>query len=307
MTECVRLFIGNLVPPITDAALTASLSKFGDVRTIERNQDRCFAHVSLQPREQNDITKCISILNQTRWCGTVLRVEVASEHYLTRLEREWKYTPVTSKPVPVDDVDSGPPSFTWKGKRVVFRDDAPNIVEKAPQHDHNTMMTTRTVPKGSSRFEATLDLFGIGGNDDDQVQSTHVESKPHEPAEKKARKSDAEISAKLRADKEAMMEIGDDVSKIDVEAERNRALNVLMQVLSKRADQNVATETCSLEESFVRFRRKSLHKALSSQVMAERSDICELHMPLAVLHGSDADKNMAAHRRKGAFRKLCST
>lgn len=86
-----RLFIGNLVPAISDASLTKLFSRFGTVSNVQRHSRGTFAHLSLGVKSDSaDIEKCISTLNRTSWCGTILRVERAQEHFMVRLLGEWK-------------------------------------------------------------------------------------------------------------------------------------------------------------------------------------------------------------------------
>ncbi len=140
MDSVTRLFIGNLVPAISNSALEASLSKFGIVKDLIRNADRNFAHASLTSRSAKDVDKCLSVLNQTRWFGTVLRVEVATEHFKVRLEKEWAEEAEQERQAKLaalavrrelqnssaTKLESGesqseiPDRFSWKGKRTTF-------------------------------------------------------------------------------------------------------------------------------------------------------------------------------------------
>lgn len=85
-----RLFVGGLSSGVTDSALTRLLGKFGNVGPIERHSTRNFAHVSMNPRDETSLERCIAALNNTTWCGASLRVQKAREHFWHRLEREWQ-------------------------------------------------------------------------------------------------------------------------------------------------------------------------------------------------------------------------
>lgn len=82
-----RLFVGNLVSSIGDDALRRTLSRYGTVRSIERHPD--YAHVSILPKDDSALDKCVAALHRTKWQGTELRVERAREHWADKLRREW--------------------------------------------------------------------------------------------------------------------------------------------------------------------------------------------------------------------------
>lgn len=82
-----RLFVGNLPPRATDAALTRLLSKFGHAGAVHRHPTRRFAHVSLF--DDTTLDRCVAALNRTTWCGGVIVVQRARQHYWHRLTAEW--------------------------------------------------------------------------------------------------------------------------------------------------------------------------------------------------------------------------
>lgn len=84
-----RIFIGGLSDVVTKAALVALLEPFGQACNVERHP-RGFAHVTLHPDGDSTIDRCVSTLNRTMWRGSVLRVELAREHFAHRLRREWQ-------------------------------------------------------------------------------------------------------------------------------------------------------------------------------------------------------------------------
>jgi hypothetical protein len=135
-----RLYVGNLVVGISDVALRRTLSRFGTVRALDRRPG--YAHVSIVPADDTALDRCVSTLHRTKWQGAELRVERASEHYLTRLRKEWDADTEESKertaatvaaaaaaaeaegnPVRSTGGDyDGPHKGKWKGMRVDFSD-----------------------------------------------------------------------------------------------------------------------------------------------------------------------------------------
>lgn len=85
-----RLFVGGLTSGVTNIALTRLLTKFGTTGPVERDSTRNFAHVSITPRDEASLERCIAALNNTTWCGASIRVQKAKEHFWHRLEREWQ-------------------------------------------------------------------------------------------------------------------------------------------------------------------------------------------------------------------------
>lgn len=72
----MRLLVGNLVPAISNDALTALLSRLGTVGAAQRTEERRFAHVQFV----GGVARCISSIRKKRWLGSELCVEKASEH-----------------------------------------------------------------------------------------------------------------------------------------------------------------------------------------------------------------------------------
>ncbi|GIL66106.1 hypothetical protein Vafri_19715 [Volvox africanus] len=107
----VRLFLGGLPHDISAADLRSRFSPFGKVEAIEiippKDQtttavaqtsfqtlsgEKCrgFAYVELDPKDEASVHKCLSVYNNSKWRGNVLRVELAKPIYLARLHVEWQ-------------------------------------------------------------------------------------------------------------------------------------------------------------------------------------------------------------------------
>eukprot|EP00171_Calliarthron_tuberculosum_P010080 IDg10080t1 len=288
--EKVRLFIGNLAPPITDVALTSMLSKFGE------------------------------------WFGAMLRVEVATEHYESRLKRERaaEHEPVSvPKPSSSSANELAPvATFSWKGKRTVFsnehtsskhreskiRDNTINRIGNGVTTSTKKSMPIRTLPKASARVEATLDLFGLGEEEPElPIDAPQIEPKPDEGrAAKRARETIAEIAKKDAEDEAAMAAIGDDPSRIDVAAERDRALAIMSQLLAGNGGREKSVSD-SAAESVAQCRRKALYVELMDQKSVVEAEAVALWAPGIGLEGSDENSSMSEVRRKGLYRLLVSS
>ncbi len=294
----VRLFIGNLVKNISDDALIASLSKFGTVSRFTRNQDRNFAHLDLVSEDEKSLEKCISVLNQTRWMGTVLRVETAKEHYTDRLKREWSeeldVLPTSSgtlEPVRLDNRNLKC-SFSWTGKRITFVDDncaygvsqrKTEIREEIADANENEFIVSSSLPdtgKAAVTLElfgpqsssnpaasnvmetrgevATVDLFGLNYECDEQEPRIETQ-----PSEKHSQSKCSEESS--RADRDAMNEIGNDPSKIDVSEEHDRARAIMAEMFGNNCQSNEVSKSAT-----ILFKRKSYYAQFMSLKIARK-------------------------------------
>lgn len=93
----VRLYVGGLPAGVSAADLQARFTPFGEVTdlqlaTTKQYGDaafpRDFAHVSLRPKDEAALRKCISAYNGCKWKGGVLRCGLARQHYAERLAAE---------------------------------------------------------------------------------------------------------------------------------------------------------------------------------------------------------------------------
>jgi hypothetical protein len=202
-----RLFVGNLVPGIGDTALRRALSRYGQVRAVDRHAN--YAHVSIVPADDGAVERCVASLNRTKWLGTELRVEKAVEHYLVRLQREWDQMQADEKARTIaaprgaglpaataaaaallpcgvyhqqDSEDSGkktnetqgPHAGKWKGKRKVFddRDDDDDFdFDFDDDHHHDQAFHGR---------ERETDKYAVmGPHSDNQSDAAPDSSKMH--------------------------------------------------------------------------------------------------------------------------------
>ncbi|CAK7302587.1 Nucleolar protein 8 [Vulpes lagopus] len=90
-----RLFVGGLGRDVTSADLRDRFSRFGDVSEVEMitrrddqgNPQKVFAYINIRVAEEN-LNKCMSILNKTKWKGGTLQIQLAKESFLHRLAQE---------------------------------------------------------------------------------------------------------------------------------------------------------------------------------------------------------------------------
>lgn len=97
MAASVRLFVAGLPPGVSAADLQARFTPFGEVTDLQLAPikeygdaafPRDFAHVSLRPKDEAALRKCISAYNGCKWKGGVLRCGLARQHYAERLAAE---------------------------------------------------------------------------------------------------------------------------------------------------------------------------------------------------------------------------
>ncbi|XP_002967525.2 nucleolar protein 8 [Selaginella moellendorffii] len=91
MGEEVRLFVGGLGASVAAQDLERAFGSLGAVRAVEmiRSGDRDFAYIDFVASSPAALRKVFSTYKGCKWKGGCLRVELAKEHYLQRLEREW--------------------------------------------------------------------------------------------------------------------------------------------------------------------------------------------------------------------------
>lgn len=332
--KTVRLYVGNLVRTISDAALKASLSNFGTVSCFTRNKERNFAHLNLMGKNEKSVDKCISLLHQTRWMGTLLRVEVANEHYMERLQREWTSELDSLKPS-VDNQESVASCsnyiearFEWIGKRTTFVDDDSEHEDFLTNSEHMKeatkvdsvecsrsaylngtnetpgILSNRLVisPKlnVAKAFDeaATVDLFGLDYEDGEQEPVVD-----NRPPKRDAQSKASEEAAK--ADRVAMNEIGSDPSKIDVSREHDRAYAIISEMFSNNCKDNEVSKSVT-----IRIKRKSCYTHFMRSVIDDNgSDISPPIVPLKLklLKPSSSivsELGGCAHRRKAFYHNI---
>ncbi|XP_052272322.1 nucleolar protein 8-like isoform X3 [Dreissena polymorpha] len=97
MEETKRLHIGGLFPGVTEAELKERFSKFGTVTdvAVKSRKDsngsplKTFAYVSLKTNEA-DLKKCFNTYSKTKWKGSEMKIQLAKENFINRLEQERK-------------------------------------------------------------------------------------------------------------------------------------------------------------------------------------------------------------------------
>ncbi|XP_060062959.1 nucleolar protein 8-like [Ylistrum balloti] len=90
-----RLFVGGLFNNITDSELRDRFSKFGNVDSIEiktkKNSnglpEKTFAYLDVNITDEN-LKKCLSVLNKSRWKGNELKIQHAKADFMKRLKEE---------------------------------------------------------------------------------------------------------------------------------------------------------------------------------------------------------------------------
>ncbi|XP_062582788.1 nucleolar protein 8-like [Saccostrea cucullata] len=90
-----RVFVGGLFPEVTEKEIRDRFGRFGDVSGVEikrkkngeDSSEKIFAYVNLNISEEN-LSKCFSVYNKTKWRGSQLKLQLAKEDFLKRLSKE---------------------------------------------------------------------------------------------------------------------------------------------------------------------------------------------------------------------------
>ena len=59
------------------------------VRDLNTGLCKGFGYVTIHVDEEKTLSRCLKVYNGTKWKGNVLRVEIAKEHYMDKMRREW--------------------------------------------------------------------------------------------------------------------------------------------------------------------------------------------------------------------------
>ncbi|XP_059142461.1 uncharacterized protein LOC131930108 isoform X2 [Physella acuta] len=107
MTDIIskRLFIGGLTSDVSAEEIIERFSRFGKVSNLSLknrvdetgNHVKSFAHLDLEG-DESKIKKCFSTYQNSKWKGSVLKLQYAKESFLDRLARERVEVPEPLKP-----------------------------------------------------------------------------------------------------------------------------------------------------------------------------------------------------------------
>ncbi|XP_063953602.1 nucleolar protein 8-like isoform X1 [Lytechinus pictus] len=94
-TQKRRLFIGGLHHDLKEKDLRERFARHGTISSLEIKTKKdslgtplkTFAHMDIVLTE-NEMKKCMSIYNNTKWNGNTMQIQLAKESFLTRLEQE---------------------------------------------------------------------------------------------------------------------------------------------------------------------------------------------------------------------------
>ncbi|XP_076110217.1 nucleolar protein 8-like isoform X1 [Mytilus galloprovincialis] len=96
MSDAKRIFVGGLSKEIKEEELTERFQRFCEVLNVQIKKkkvndapDKIFAYVNVNSTPEN-LQKCISLYDKTKWKGSELRLQLAKENFITRLEDERK-------------------------------------------------------------------------------------------------------------------------------------------------------------------------------------------------------------------------
>ncbi|VDI20083.1 Hypothetical predicted protein [Mytilus galloprovincialis] len=96
MSDAKRIFVGGLSKEIKEEELTERFQRFCEVLNVQIKKkkvndapDKIFAYVNVKSTPEN-LQKCISLYDKTKWKGSELRLQLAKENFITRLEDERK-------------------------------------------------------------------------------------------------------------------------------------------------------------------------------------------------------------------------
>ncbi|PKA57895.1 hypothetical protein AXF42_Ash012434 [Apostasia shenzhenica] len=90
--EVKRIYVGGVSAGVTAADMEKTFSSHGRVISVEfvRSNGRSFAYMDFEPGSDKSLSKLFSTYNGCTWKGGKLKLEMAKEHYLSRLKREWE-------------------------------------------------------------------------------------------------------------------------------------------------------------------------------------------------------------------------
>ncbi|XP_069682247.1 probable RNA-binding protein CG14230 isoform X2 [Periplaneta americana] len=89
-----RIYVGNLPFDVSETDIIKRFRSFGNVQSVEvkhRPDSSAFAFLDLETDEEN-LNLCFSTLLKKKWNGNVIKLQLAKESFLSRLEKERKGT-----------------------------------------------------------------------------------------------------------------------------------------------------------------------------------------------------------------------
>ncbi|XP_042224789.1 probable RNA-binding protein CG14230 [Homarus americanus] len=188
-----RLFVGGLNEKVDRDALGSRLSHYGSVSGIEIKEKTDFdgnvvfrfSYVNLEA-PQSQIEECINHLNGASWQGSRLRVEIAKESFLDRLNRE-RAASQQQPPTHSEKIDKLPVVSTVKSPKAVKENDG-ETDSKRPQKDSEAEDNTHLDKKKKKKKEKSLN----NGSIEDETSVTEYVGKMSESSREKKKKRERE-------------------------------------------------------------------------------------------------------------------
>ncbi|KAL6508462.1 hypothetical protein OROHE_021595 [Orobanche hederae] len=109
MVEKMRIYIGGLGSSVQEDDLkkTFTSPQLGTVQSVEiiRSKGRSFGYLEYVPASEKGLAKLFSTYNGCMWKGGRLKLDKASEHYISRLGREWTEDAELENKLSIQNVD----------------------------------------------------------------------------------------------------------------------------------------------------------------------------------------------------------
>ena len=147
-----RFYVGNLFQDVSDIDLKKLFMKYGNIENVEIKNKRdidgnniatfAFVTIGMNNKNENAASQCIRECNNLKWKKNVIKVQVAQESFLQRLQNERKVSVNT------------PPSNTYNPMDLIKRHNIPQNdaeVDKHLKYDVNAFASESTTGISNSR------------------------------------------------------------------------------------------------------------------------------------------------------------
>ena len=159
-----RFYVGNLFNEVKEDDLQKLFHKFGTIEKVEikhksdvdGNVLTTFAFVTLQDISDDKVATCIKQCNNLKWKKQTIKVQVAQESFLSRLQREREEATKPKNEVP----------FVKPVEKASVR--PTNNLEQKLRHLANTELFSKTAK------DKNIVTFGSDGSDDEDTNSQPV-------------------------------------------------------------------------------------------------------------------------------------
>ena len=205
------------------------------VRDASTGLCKGFGYVTIHVDEEKTLSRCLKVYNGTKWKGNVLRVEIAKEHYMDKMRREW-------------DME--------RQQIEQSEEDIPEVEERVEEVEDSTPSTLYICKERHPEMICVqvdlLEPFSTVNASGDSIQRRHLRFDNVDVASPKKRKRDSEdsnmVSKKLKSVENVVVDSEEESSSDDDENEDEKVVEKVVKVHKENNSSSEEEESSSDEE-----------------------------------------------------------